>query len=92
MRWSDVCAAYPAQWLVIETLEVHTETTGDRCRRVLDRVEVIEVCADGCAARHRYRELCREMPGKILGYVHTSYPALEFEATPPAPGPDRLSA
>jgi len=85
MRWSDVCAAYPAQWLVIEVLEGHTEKHGDGCRRVLDRVDVIEVCADGRAALHRYRELCRAMPDRALCYVHTSYPALEFE-------PARLSA
>ena len=80
MRWTDVCAAYPAQWLVIEMLERHTEMRGETCRRVLDRVEVIEVCADGRAALHRWRELRRAMPGRELCYVHTSYPALEFES------------
>jgi hypothetical protein len=79
MRWSDVCAAYPAQWLVIEVLEVHTEKHGDAYRRVFDRVEVIEVCADGRAAQHRYRELCHERPGRALCYVYTRYPALELE-------------
>ncbi len=79
MRWSEVCDAYPAQWLVVETLEVHTEKHGETCRRVLDCVDVIEICPDGRAALHRYRELSREMPDKLICYVHTSYPALEFE-------------
>jgi len=80
MRWTDVCAAYPCQWLVVEALECHVEVHGDACRRVLDRLEVIELCADGRAAMHRYRELKRQLPNKQLCFIHTSYPALELEA------------
>jgi hypothetical protein len=80
MHFADVCAAYPGQWLVVEAIEAHTEVRGDACRRILDQLEILEVCADGCAAKHRYRELRRAMPGKALCYLHTSYPALEFEA------------
>jgi hypothetical protein len=79
MRWTDACAAYPGQWLVVEAIEVHTEIHGDACRRILDQLEVIELCADGRAAMHRYRELRRAMPGRELCFIHTSYPALELE-------------
>ena len=80
MRWTDVCAAYPGQRLVVEALEAHFEVHGEACRRSLDRLEVIELCADGRAAMHRYRELRRAMPGRELCFIHTSYPALELEA------------
>lgn len=132
MRWIDVVAAYPNQWLVIEALEAHVEvveppmeTTADHdavpelvahpamgfdparedepsdgtiaapiadrskttampengwtFRRVLDRVAVLELCADGRAAMHASREHARTAPKREVLCVHTSYPSLHFE-------------
>ena len=61
-----MCAVYPAQWLVIELL-------------ANDRVEVIELCADGCAAKHRAWELRASHGGRSFRSVHTSYPKLAFD-------------
>jgi hypothetical protein len=44
VRWQEVRAAHPDQWLVIEALEAHSEND----RRILDRIAVIDVCV-----RHR---------------------------------------
>jgi hypothetical protein len=79
MRWTDVRAAYPGQWLVIEVLEDHIEIVNSTPRRVLDRLAVIELCGDGCAAKHRYLELRHELPGRKLCFLHTSYPGLSFD-------------
>ncbi len=135
MRWTDVVAAYPNQWLVVEALEAHVEVveppelargscadldavpepvahpnvgfdpwredepsdgtiaapiadpskttavgeSGWTFRRVLDRVEVLELCADGRAAMHASREHARAYPSREVLCVHTSYPSLTFE-------------
>jgi hypothetical protein len=68
MQWMDLRIAYPAQWLVIEM----TDSTGER-------VQVIELCADGCAAKHRALELRHTHPGRSFCCVHTSYPTLAFD-------------
>jgi hypothetical protein len=67
MRWSEVRAAYPDQWLIVEALEAHNE--GDR--RFFDRIAVLETCLDGSAAFRRYRELHRSFPERELCPLHT---------------------
>lgn len=75
MRWQDVRAAHPEQWLVIEALEAHSENN----HRVLDRIAVVDVCADGRSTMKRYRELRREHPQRELCFVHTSMVELDIE-------------
>jgi hypothetical protein len=75
MIWSEVRSAHPDQWLVIEALEAHTEDD----RRVLDRIAVIEVCADGLATMKRYGALRREHPHREFCFVHTSKLDLNIE-------------
>lgn len=85
MRWQEVCSAYPNQWLVIEALESHVEQVRGQeqvQRRVFDRVDVIELCADGRAAMHSYREQRHLHPGREFLCIHTAYPSLEFEERP----------
>ena len=43
MKWAEIRQAYPQQWLIIEALEAHTT---DEHRRILDRLAVLETCAD----------------------------------------------
>jgi hypothetical protein len=57
MRWPNVQATYPNQWLVIEALEAHTEGN----RRILDHIAVVEVCPDSVTAMQTYR-LCAYQP------------------------------
>jgi hypothetical protein len=75
MRWSDVRAAYPNQWLVIEALEAHT--TGNR--RILDRIAVVDVCQDGRETMKRYGELHRQHPQREFCFVHTVNVELDIE-------------
>lgn len=47
MVWSEIRKVYPNQWLVIEALEAYTTP---KKQRELDRIAVIEQCADGSNA------------------------------------------
>lgn len=78
MRWSEVRAAHPDRWLVIEALEAHTPGA----RRAFDRVTVVEVCPDGWATLERYRALLRERPDRELCFAHTETVELEIEERP----------
>ncbi|HID50949.1 MAG TPA: hypothetical protein EYP41_02785 [Anaerolineae bacterium] len=69
MNWSEIRAAYPEQWLIVEALEAHT--TADN-QRIPDRLAVIETCPDGSSAMQRYRELHLEYPQREFYFVHTS--------------------
>lgn len=75
MRWPDVQAAYPNQWLVIEALEAHSE--GDR--RILDHIAVVEVCPDSVTAMQTYRQLHQQYPLREFYFVHTSRASLDIE-------------
>lgn len=74
MRWSDVRAAYPNQWLVIEALEAHS----DEDQRHIDRIAVIETCTDGAAAMQCYNQMHRQYPQREFYFVHTSRETLEI--------------
>lgn len=73
MQWSDVRAAYPEQWLIVEALEAYT--TEDH-QRHLARISVVEQCPDGNSAFRRYRQLHESYPERELYFVHTSRPEL----------------
>ncbi len=75
MRWSEVCAAHPDQWVVIEALDAHSEND----HRVVDRMAVIEVCTDGRATMKRYGELRRQHPDREFCFAHTSMIDLKIE-------------
>ncbi|MBI3923244.1 MAG: hypothetical protein HY318_17620 [Armatimonadetes bacterium] len=75
MQWSDVRAAYPNEWLIIEALQAHTASDN---RRLLDKVAVIERCADGSAAMQNYRQLHQQYPTREFYFVHTSREELDI--------------
>lgn len=75
MRWREIREAHPDHWLVIEALEAHT----DGARRLLDRIAVVERCADGQSAFQRYREMHRAWPERELYFVHTAREELEIQ-------------
>lgn len=75
MRWHDIRQVYSHQWLVIEILDSHAESS----RVVPDRIAVIETCSDGATAFNRYRQLHREFPQRFVCFIHTSREELELE-------------
>jgi len=75
MRWSEVRAAYPDQWLAIEILQAHT--VGNR--RIFDRIAVVDTCPDGRTTMKRYGELHRQHPEREFCFVHTANVELNIE-------------
>jgi len=75
MLWSDIRSTYPDQWLVIEALEAHTDPHN---QRELDKIAIIETCADGNTAMARYRHLHAQYPFREFYFVHTSRQELDI--------------
>jgi hypothetical protein len=75
MRWSEVRAAHPDQWLVIEALDAHSQDG----HRVFDRIAVVEVCPDGRSTMKRYGQLRHQHPQRELCFVHTAMVELDIE-------------
>jgi hypothetical protein len=75
MNWEDIRQVYPDQWLIIEALEART--SADQ-QRLLDKIAVIERCAEGASAFGRYRQLHQQHPQREFYYVHTSRPNLDI--------------
>lgn len=76
MIWQEVRQLYPAQWLVVEALEAHT--TSDN-QRQLDRIAVIETCADGQTAIQTYRRIHQQFPQREFYFLHTSREKLNIQ-------------
>lgn len=75
MRWSDIREAYPNEWLILEVLSSHTETSVI----VPDRLAVTESCTDASKIMERYTALRHEFPDRFLCFAHTSRETIEFE-------------
>ena len=78
VRWTDARKQHPNTWLVIEALDAHSEEH----RRAVDRLTVVEVCADGAAAFRRYRELHAAHPDREFYFAHTANAELEIDERP----------
>lgn len=76
MIWQEVRQLYPDQWLVVEALEAHT--TSDN-QRQLDRIAVIETCADGQTATQTYRRIHQQFPQREFYFLHTSREKLNIQ-------------
>jgi hypothetical protein len=76
MNWQSVRDAYPDQWLIIEALSAYTTLEHVR---VIERMSVIEQCADGAAAFARYRTLHQQIPEREFYFVHTSRTELDIQ-------------
>ena len=75
MIWSEICKAYPNQWLVIEAIEAHTTPSN---QRQLDKIADIETCDDGTAAMQRYRHLHAQFPEREFYFVNTQREVLDI--------------
>jgi hypothetical protein len=75
MKWSEIRNAYPEQWLVVEALEAHTQPDN---RRHIERLAVIEPCADGRNAMQTYRRLHQQYPEREFYFIHTSREELDI--------------
>lgn len=69
MLWSEIRKAYPDQWLIVEAIEAHTTPNN---QRQLEKLTIIEQCADGKEAFLSYRNLHQQYPQREFYFLHTS--------------------
>ncbi len=74
MNWSEVRQAHPNHWLIIEALEAHTEGQ----QRILDKIAVIETCADGANAMQAYERWHQTHPLREFYFAHTGREKLDI--------------
>lgn len=75
MRWREIRAQYPDQWLIVDALDAHTE--GGR-RQLEQLMTVVEVCPDGATAFQRYRQLHQQHPLREFYFAHTARDELDI--------------
>ena len=75
MKWAEVQAEHPNDWLVVEAIQFHED--GEVF--VADDMAVVEKCPDGAAAFAAYRRLHRAYPAREFVFVHTSRQDLRVE-------------
>ena len=74
MKWHEIRAAYPNQWLLVEAVQAHSDTG----KRILDELSVLEICEDSATAMHKYGELHQQAPQRELYVLHTSREKLDI--------------
>ena len=73
MKWSEIRARYPEQWLLVEALSACSQED----KRVLDNLVVVDSFADSGAALRQYSRLHYETPNRELYVFHTSREKLD---------------
>lgn len=68
MKWQDIRANYPRQWLLVEAIEAHSEAS----KRIIEQLAVINTFPDSTGALQNYLQLHREAPDRELYVLHTS--------------------
>lgn len=73
MRWNEIRQHYPAQWLLVEAVDAHSENG----KRILEQLAVIDIFPDSVAAMKRYAQLHRAMPSREYYVFHSTRETLE---------------
>jgi hypothetical protein len=74
MKWMDIRACYPEQWLLVEALKARSQQD----KRVLDDLAVVDSFADSDSALRQYARLHHETPERELYVFHTSRAQLDI--------------
>ena len=76
MKWNDVRRIYHNEWVIIESLEAHSENDD----RIIDNMSVIDSTgSDSLKALNKYKQLHRENKSRELYVVHTARPELNIK-------------
>ena len=74
MKWQEVRAHYPQQWLLVEAIKARSEAS----KRILDQLAVISTFPNSTAAMKSYSQLHRDSPERELYVFHTSRETLDI--------------
>ena len=75
MKWQEIRAHYPQQWLLLEAIQAHSEAE----QRILEQLAVIGAFSDSTTALESYRQLHHEAPERELYVFHTSRETLDVQ-------------
>jgi hypothetical protein len=75
MKWHEIRAAFPGQWLLVEATAAHSEQN----RRILDDIAVLSVFPNGKSAMNGYIELHEKDPQRELYVLSTDREELDIE-------------
>lgn len=73
MKWDEIRAHYPDQWLLIEAIQAHS----DAGKRILDELSILEMFGDSASAMRKYATLHHSEPQRELYVFHTSREKLD---------------
>lgn len=71
MKWQEARTIYPDRWLVIEAIQMQTES--DRQVK-LDEVAVLDMCDDGQKVMRLYQSWRQKLRGREILFVHSANP------------------
>ena len=74
MNWQEIRTHYPQQWLLVEAIKAHTESS----ERVVEQLAVVGTFADSVTALTSYQQLHHEAPQRELYVFHTSRKELDI--------------
>lgn len=74
MKWDKVREVYPNKWVVLEAVEAHSVDG----YRILDNVEVQDVCTDAMEAFCKHAALQKQWPRREFYFFHTLREALDI--------------
>ena len=74
MHWNEIRQHYPAQWLLVEAVDAHSENG----KRILEQLAVIDIFPDSVAAMKRYAQLHRAMPAHEYYVFHSNRETLDI--------------
>lgn len=74
MKWQEIRAHYPGQWLLVEAVKAHSKAN----KRILDELAVINVFANSKEAMQCYAQLHHQNPGREFYVLHTDREKLDI--------------
>jgi hypothetical protein len=75
MKWNDVKATYPNEWVVFEAIQAHSEDN----ERIIDEIAVIDRFNDSMEALNRHAELHKQHATREYYFFHTSRDELKIK-------------
>jgi hypothetical protein len=75
MKWDEIRAHFPSQWLLVEATAAHSEHN----RRILDDIAVVSTFPNGKSAMEGYIELHEKAPQRELYVLSTDREELDIE-------------
>jgi len=67
MNWEEIRKLYPQQWLLVEAIKAHSESS----QRILEQLQVLQSFADSPSAMKQYSQIHRQQPQRELYVLHT---------------------